>query len=207
MRFIYTAPRYHTNQHFPIKALLEAGHEVSFLALARGQSEEYTALSPTVLGYSAAYDTLRRLVGRAKVEHDKGSYPEDRNLCGDECEARCGVPLLRFTIGIRIVNIDKVVVNRQRLGKRLTLGFRPFPFFVPLVHRLINLPSHRIVVQRCQYHRSLPSSYYCDGHSRRYAQPLEDRSYRLRPRVPIRVISLVPYSQANHQPDDSNRDS
>ena len=64
MRIVYTAPRYHTNQHFPIKALLEAGHEVSFLALARGQSEEYTALSPTVLGYSAAYDTLRRLVGR-----------------------------------------------------------------------------------------------------------------------------------------------
>ena len=39
MRFVYTAPRYHTNQHFPIKALLEAGHEVSFLALAQGQSE------------------------------------------------------------------------------------------------------------------------------------------------------------------------
>ena len=64
MRFVYTAPRYHTNQHFPIKALLEAGHEVSFLALAQGQSEEHTALSPTVLGYSAAYDALRRLVGR-----------------------------------------------------------------------------------------------------------------------------------------------
>ena len=64
MRIVYTAPRYHTNQHFAVKALIEAGHEVSFLALARGQSEEYSALSPTVLGYSHAYDLMRRLLGK-----------------------------------------------------------------------------------------------------------------------------------------------
>ena len=50
MRFAFTAPRYHTNQHFPMKALLDAGHQVSFLALRRGQSEFYEALHPTVLG-------------------------------------------------------------------------------------------------------------------------------------------------------------
>ena len=33
---MFTAPRYHTNQHFVVKALLDAGHEVSFLALVRG---------------------------------------------------------------------------------------------------------------------------------------------------------------------------
>ena len=64
MRFVYTAPRYHTNQHFPIKALLDAGHDVSFLALTRGQSEEYEALEPTVLGYSSAYDKVCQLVGK-----------------------------------------------------------------------------------------------------------------------------------------------
>ena len=64
MRIVFTAPRYHTNQHFVMKALIEAGHEVSFLALTRGQSEEYSALSPTVLGYSRAYDLMRRLLGK-----------------------------------------------------------------------------------------------------------------------------------------------
>lgn len=55
MRFVYIAPRYHTNQHFPVKALIQAGHEVSFLALTQGQSEEYSALHPTILGYSSVY--------------------------------------------------------------------------------------------------------------------------------------------------------
>ena len=50
MRFVFTAPRYHTNQHFAVKALLDAGHEVSFLALRRGQSEVYDAIHPIVLG-------------------------------------------------------------------------------------------------------------------------------------------------------------
>ena len=36
LRFVFTAPRYHTNQHYAVKALLDAGHEVSFLALRRG---------------------------------------------------------------------------------------------------------------------------------------------------------------------------
>ena len=53
LRFVFTAPRYHTNQHFAIKALLDAGHEVSFLALRRGQSEVYEVLHPSILGEAA----------------------------------------------------------------------------------------------------------------------------------------------------------
>ena len=54
MHFLFTAPRYHTNQHFAVKALLDAGHRVTFLALGRGQSEVYDALRPTVLAESPA---------------------------------------------------------------------------------------------------------------------------------------------------------
>ena len=64
MRLVYTAPRYHTNQHFPVKTLLEAGHEVSFLVLRRGRSETYEALVPDVLGCSSTFEVLRRVVGR-----------------------------------------------------------------------------------------------------------------------------------------------
>ena len=59
MHFLFTAPRYHTNQHFAVKALIDAGHEVSFLALTRRRSEVYDVLSPTILESSV---TLR-LIG------------------------------------------------------------------------------------------------------------------------------------------------
>ena len=58
VHFLFTAPRYHTNQHFAVKALLDAGHEVSFLALTRRHSEVYDVLSPTVLESSV---TLRAI--------------------------------------------------------------------------------------------------------------------------------------------------
>ncbi len=61
MRFVFTAPRFHTNQRYAFKALLDAGHEVTVLALRRGQSEAYDVLSPRVLGCSRVFDILRRL--------------------------------------------------------------------------------------------------------------------------------------------------
>ena len=54
MHFLFTAPRYHTNQHFAAKALLDSGHKVTFAALGHGQSEVYDALEPTILKESAA---------------------------------------------------------------------------------------------------------------------------------------------------------
>ena len=54
LRFLFTAPRYHTNQRFAVKALLDAGHQVTFLVLRRGQSEVYDVLEPAVLGESPA---------------------------------------------------------------------------------------------------------------------------------------------------------
>lgn len=59
MHFLFTAPRYHTNQHFAVKALLDAGHEVTFLALTNTLSEVYDALSPHVLGRSSAMQVAR----------------------------------------------------------------------------------------------------------------------------------------------------
>ena len=64
MHFVYTAPRFHTNQHPAAKALRAAGHEVTFLVLRRGQSETYEALTPTVLGCSQTFDVLRRAAAK-----------------------------------------------------------------------------------------------------------------------------------------------
>ena len=64
MHFVFTAPRFHTNQHFPAKALLDAGHKVTFLVLRRAQSETYEALSPTILGCWPAFDVFRRVAAK-----------------------------------------------------------------------------------------------------------------------------------------------
>ena len=58
MHFLFTAPRYHINQHFAMKALLDAGHRVSFLALRREQIEVYDALKPTILSESMAVHAI-----------------------------------------------------------------------------------------------------------------------------------------------------
>ena len=50
MHFVFTAPRYHTNQHFAMKALLDAEHEVTFLAHSRRHSEVYESIQPVILG-------------------------------------------------------------------------------------------------------------------------------------------------------------
>ena len=52
MHFLFTAPRYHTNQRFAVKALLDVGHRVTFVALRKQHSEVYDELEPVVLGES-----------------------------------------------------------------------------------------------------------------------------------------------------------
>ena len=64
MHFLFTAPRYHTNQHFAAKALVDAGHRVSFLVVGRGHSETYGAVHPEVLGLSTASRALGRALAR-----------------------------------------------------------------------------------------------------------------------------------------------
>ena len=105
MRIVYTAPRYHTNQHFVMKALIEAGHEVSFLALTRGLSEEYSALSPTILGYSRAYDLLRRFLGKLTGKDFVGIPP------GGGIPAGGIPPIPRFLNEIRKLRPTVVVVR------------------------------------------------------------------------------------------------
>ncbi len=64
IRLVYTAARYHTNQHFIVKALLEEGYDVSFIVLRRGQSETYETLQPEIIGCSPTFEMLRRWIQR-----------------------------------------------------------------------------------------------------------------------------------------------
>jgi glycosyltransferase involved in cell wall biosynthesis len=69
MRFLYVAPRYHTNQMYIMKGLLEQGHEVLFISHYAAAIEDYTYVTPVVLGYSGLYRFIDWLY--VKVIHRK----------------------------------------------------------------------------------------------------------------------------------------
>lgn len=58
MRFLYVAPRYHTNQMDIMKGLIEHGHEVCFISHYAAIIEDYSYVTPIVLGYSRLYQLL-----------------------------------------------------------------------------------------------------------------------------------------------------
>ena len=60
-RFVFTGPWYHTNQRYAAKALVDAGHEVTFLVLRRGSKEVFDEFTPDVrlvVGKSAGKDHI-----------------------------------------------------------------------------------------------------------------------------------------------------
>lgn len=58
MKFLYVAPRYHTNQMDIMKGLIEHGHEVCFISHYKAIIEDYSHVEPIVLGYSPLYTLL-----------------------------------------------------------------------------------------------------------------------------------------------------
>ena len=66
MRFLFVAPRYHTNQHVIIKTLIDKGNEVLFLASTKGKSEEYSVLEPELMKTSFFSRVLNSLLFKDK---------------------------------------------------------------------------------------------------------------------------------------------
>lgn len=69
MKFLYVAPRYHTNQMDIMKGLVQNGHEVRFISHYAALIEDYSCVTPIVLGYSALYRLIDFLY--VKVIHRK----------------------------------------------------------------------------------------------------------------------------------------
>ena len=144
MRFVFTAPRYHTNQHFPIKALLDAGHEVSFLVLRQGQSETYEALMPCVLGCSSVFDVLCRLAAKGlRIRYSEtGGIPPVLKLWREMRRVRPSVVVVRdpgSAYGLLSVLMSKLIGARLIFytqtprHRRLNLWKRSVRVLVPLI--------------------------------------------------------------------------
>lgn len=69
MKFLYVAPRYHTNQADIMKGLTKRGHEVRFISHYAALIEDYSCVTPIVLGYSKLYKLIDFLY--VKVIHRK----------------------------------------------------------------------------------------------------------------------------------------
>lgn len=72
MKFLYVAPRYHTNQTDIMKGLIEHGHEVCFISHYAALIEDYSYVTPIVLGYSPLY----RLIDALYVKVIRRKDPE-----------------------------------------------------------------------------------------------------------------------------------
>ena len=78
MRFLYIAPRYHTNQAPIMKCLIENGHEVCFISHYRGKIEDYSVIQPVVLGYSWIFNLWENFY--VNVLHKNNSRAIDMKL-------------------------------------------------------------------------------------------------------------------------------
>ncbi len=88
MRFLYVAPRYHTNQTDIMKGLKEHGDEVCFVSHYAAAIEDYSCVQPIVLGYSRLYrlfdwlyvNVIRRKDPEAIVFKIRHGFPPMRRL-------------------------------------------------------------------------------------------------------------------------------
>jgi glycosyltransferase involved in cell wall biosynthesis len=61
-RVLYVAPRFHTNQVFPIKSLIRNGVKVKFISQYSHKTENYEDIKPIIMGYSIIFTILLKTV-------------------------------------------------------------------------------------------------------------------------------------------------
>ena len=105
MRFLYVAPRYHTNQVPIMRGLKKEGHEVCFISQYAGKMEDYTDVTPVVVGYSKLYLMLDACYMKLMGKKDKRAG--DRKI-------KCGFPpVFKLAKAIRESGAD-VAILRER---------------------------------------------------------------------------------------------
>ena len=83
MKVMYVAPRYHTNQIAIMKGWIERGDKVAFLSQYAGKSEDYTWVTPEIIGYSKVFLMVNYFYTHFLKRNDP--YRDDWRL-------KCGFP-------------------------------------------------------------------------------------------------------------------
>lgn len=112
MRFLYVAPRYHTNQVPIIKGLKEQGHTVAFFSHYAGRIEDYSYLTPEVIGYSDIFKAIDYLY--VNLLHGKDPKAADKKLL-------CGFPPIAYlSRKIKKYKPDIVIIRERSVYSMVT---------------------------------------------------------------------------------------
>lgn len=112
MRFLYVAPRYHTNQIPIMKGLKERGHTVCFLSHYAGKIEDYSYLTPEVVGYSSIFKAIDYLY--VHLLHRNDPKAADKKLL------RGFPPIFRLSRRIRNFKPDIAVIRERSVYSMVT---------------------------------------------------------------------------------------
>ncbi len=105
MKVMYMSHRYHTNQNAIVKGWKKHGDEVLFCSQYAGQIEDYTEITPVVIGYSLIY----RFFDYIYVNILARSNPAARDL-----KIKCGFPPI-FKLAAQIKKFQPdIVIMRER---------------------------------------------------------------------------------------------
>lgn len=74
MRLVFVAPRFHTNQHPLVKALVGQGHEVRFHVLRSSHTENHTYVTPEVVVTSKWLDSMLDTIAKRGRHFDRTNY-------------------------------------------------------------------------------------------------------------------------------------
>ena len=152
MKFLYVAPRYHTNQMDIMKGLIEHGHEVCFISHYAAIIEDYSYVTPIVLGYSRLYQILDYLYVNVihrkrpeaivfKIQH---GFPPMRRLKKIICDFKPDVVIVRER---SVYSMAAYMVCRKKGYPCILYNQNPMwsePAKTDLAHRIVGGLSPRM---------------------------------------------------------------
>ena len=112
MRFLYVAPRYHTNQIPIMKGLKEQGHTVCFFSHYAGKIEDYSCLTPEVVGYSKIFKAIDYLYVNLLRKNDPKAA-DKKLLCGFP-------PIFRLGRKIKKCKPDIAIIRERSVYSMMT---------------------------------------------------------------------------------------
>ncbi len=147
MKFLFIAPRFHTNFQYQVRALINSGHYVDFLSLCSFSNEDFSIIKPKILGYSKLFYFLNifanKISGKLPENHSwKNGFPPILRLWREMSGAKADVILIKNIESIYslIAAIFAKVLGAQVLFMLQIDKYRPKPksWSVALVGFLFN---------------------------------------------------------------------
>lgn len=124
MRVMYLAPRYHTNQSAIMKGWQEHGDEICFLSHYSGKSEDYSRVTPEIIGYSKLFRALDYIYVHILRRNDP---------YGINWKLKCGFPPAgKLSFWIKKFNPDLVIV-RERSVYSICMNLLCKRYHIPVI--------------------------------------------------------------------------